>query len=80
MKSFLLFVIDLLAPLSTNISKESVSNEMILAFLVADLLALMQKISCDVGVKVLENLKLDTVGPLAVKRLRSNFLLLIVLW
>jgi hypothetical protein len=32
MKSFLLFVIDLLAPLSTNISKESVSNEMILAY------------------------------------------------
>jgi hypothetical protein len=80
MKSFLLFVIDLLAPLSTNISKESVSKEMILAFLVADLLAPIQQISCDVGVKGLENFKLDTVGPLAVKRLRSNALLLIVLW
>jgi hypothetical protein len=44
MKSFLLFVIDLLAPLSTNISKESVSNELILAFLVADLLAPIQQI------------------------------------
>jgi hypothetical protein len=66
--------------LSTNISKESVSKEMILAFLVADLLAPIQQISCDVGVKGLENFKLDTVGPLAVKRLRSNALLLIVLW
>jgi hypothetical protein len=32
MKSFLFFVIDLLAPLFTNISKESVSNDMILTF------------------------------------------------
>ena len=80
MKSFLLFVIDLLAPLSTNISKESVSKEMILAFSVADLLAPIQQISCDVGVKSLEDFKLDTVGPLAVKRLRSSALLLIALW
>jgi hypothetical protein len=80
MKSFLLFVIDLLAPLSTNISKETASNEMILAFLFADFLALIEQISCDVGVKGLENVKLDTVGPLAVKRLRSNALLYFVLW
>lgn len=46
----------------------------------ADLLAPIQQISCDVGVKGLENFKLDTVGPLAVKRVRSNALLLIVIW
>jgi hypothetical protein len=45
--------------LPTNISKESVSNEMILAFLVADLLVPIQQISCDVGLVGLDHFKLD---------------------
>jgi hypothetical protein len=46
---------------------------------VADLLAPIQQIPCDVGMVGLDHFKLDTGGLLAFKRLRSNALLLIVL-